>query len=121
MRIRIEVGGFQSQSATDPLVPHHRELMSRIHRMFKSGEVADPKEALRDFEDYERAIMGAQHHCDLGYAQQLELPEFSRGGSYGNRSRNWAVNVIKGLKDTSLSRHELSKILRGQKHYRSKK
>jgi hypothetical protein len=72
-------------------------------------------------EDYERAIMGAQHHCDLGYAQQLELPEFSRGGTYGNRSRNWAVNVIKGLKDTSLSRHELSKILRGQKHYRSKK
>ena len=121
MRLLIEVGGFQSQSATDPLIPHHRELVRRIHRMFKSGDIADPKEALRDFEDYERAIMGAQHHCDLGYVQQLELPEFSRGGSYGNRSRNWAVNVIKGLKDTSLSRHELSKILRGQKHYRSKK
>ena len=29
--------------------------------------------------------------------------------------------VIKGLKDTTLSRHELSKILRGQKIYRSKK
>ena len=121
MRLLIEIGSFQSQSATDPLVPHHRELMRRIHRMFKSGEVADHKEALRDFEDYERAIMGAQHHCDLGYAQQLELTEFSRGGSYGNRSRNWAVNVIKGLKDTTLSRHELSKILRGQKIYRSKK
>ena len=113
MRLLIEVGGFQSQSATDPLVPHHRELVSRIHRMFKSGDIADPKEALRDFEDYERAPMIAQHHCDLGYAQQLELPEFSRGGSYGNRSRNWTVNVIKGLKDTTLSRHELSKILRG--------
>lgn len=123
MRILIDVNGkLGSQSAVDQLVPHHLELFRRIRRMFRSGDVTDYKKAIQDFKEYERAILGAQHHCDAGYAAQLEMPELVRGrSSYGTISRNWAANVIKGLEDTTVSRHELSKILRGLKHYRSKK